>query len=56
VSFDNDRKPADLTPEEMDILLYGKSRKYKLRIGDRSPDGRTVVDRPISPTRRPAAA
>jgi excinuclease UvrABC ATPase subunit len=32
--FDNDKKVADFTPEEMDLLLYGKERKYKLRIGD----------------------
>ena len=29
--FDNDKKLADYTPEEMDLLLYGKDRKYKLR-------------------------
>ena len=32
--FDNDKKLADFTPEEMDLLLYGKPRKFKLRIGD----------------------
>jgi excinuclease UvrABC ATPase subunit len=32
--FDNDKKLADYTPEEMDLLLHGKARKYKLRIGD----------------------
>ena len=32
--FDNDKKLADFTPEEMDLLLYGKDRKFKLRIGD----------------------
>jgi excinuclease UvrABC ATPase subunit len=32
--FDNDKKLKDFTPEEMDLLLYGKDRKYKLRIGD----------------------
>lgn len=31
--FDNYKKLADFTPEEMDLLLYGKST-YKLRIGD----------------------
>jgi excinuclease UvrABC ATPase subunit len=31
--FDNDKKLADYTPEEMDLLLHGK-RKFKLRIGD----------------------
>ena len=34
--FDNDKKLSDYTPEEMDLLLYGKDRKYKLRIGDKS--------------------
>ena len=34
--FDNDKKLADFTPEEMDLLLYGKDRKYKLPIGDKS--------------------
>jgi excinuclease UvrABC ATPase subunit len=33
--FDNDKKLADYTPEEMDLLLYGKDRKYKLPIGDK---------------------
>ena len=32
--FDNDKKLADYTPEEMDLLLYGKGRKFKMRIGD----------------------
>ena len=32
--FDNDKKLADYTPEELDLLLYGKDRKYKLQIGD----------------------
>ncbi len=32
--FDNDKKLADFTPEEMDLLLYSKPRKFKLRIGD----------------------
>ena len=34
--FDNDKKLSDFTPEEMDLLLYGKDRKYKLAIGDKS--------------------
>jgi excinuclease UvrABC ATPase subunit len=34
--FDNDKKLRDFTAEEMDLLLYGKDRKYKLRIGDKS--------------------
>ena len=34
--FDNDKKLADYTPEEMDLLLYGKDRKYKLAIGDKT--------------------
>ena len=34
--FDNDKKLSDYTPEEMDLLLYGKDRKYKLAIGDKS--------------------
>ena len=33
--FDNDKKLADYTPEEIDLLLYGKDRKYKLQIGDK---------------------
>jgi excinuclease UvrABC ATPase subunit len=32
--FDNDKKLKDFTPEEMDLLLHGKDRKYKLKIGD----------------------
>jgi excinuclease UvrABC ATPase subunit len=31
--FDNDKKLSDFTPEEMDLLLYGKNLKYKLQIG-----------------------
>jgi excinuclease UvrABC ATPase subunit len=31
--FDNDKKLADYTDEEMELLLYGKDRKYKLQIG-----------------------
>ncbi|MDQ3553400.1 MAG: excinuclease ABC subunit UvrA [Chloroflexota bacterium] len=34
--FDSDKKVADYTPEEMDLLLFSKPRKYKLRIGDGS--------------------
>jgi excinuclease UvrABC ATPase subunit len=34
--FDNDKKLRDYTPEEMDLLLRGKDRKYKLRIGDKT--------------------
>ncbi len=34
--FDNDKKLADYTPEEMDLLLRSKPRKYKLRIGEGS--------------------
>ncbi|MBA3435108.1 MAG: excinuclease ABC subunit UvrA, partial [Chloroflexi bacterium] len=34
--FDNDKKVADYTSEEMDMLLFSKPRKYKLRIGDGS--------------------
>jgi excinuclease UvrABC ATPase subunit len=32
--FDNSKKVADFTPDEMDLLLHGKDRKYKLKIGD----------------------
>ena len=31
--FDNNKKLRDFTREEMDLLLYGKSRKFKLKIG-----------------------
>ncbi len=34
--FDNDRKLRDFTAEEMDLLLWGKDRKYKLPIGDKT--------------------
>ncbi|MGH2474941.1 MAG: excinuclease ABC subunit UvrA, partial [Candidatus Limnocylindrales bacterium] len=34
--FDNDKKLRDFTPEEMDLLLHGKDRKYKLQIGDKT--------------------
>ena len=33
--FDNDKKVADYSPDELDLLLYGKDRKYKLPIGDK---------------------
>ena len=32
--FDNDKKLRDYTPEELDLLLYGKDRKYKLNVGN----------------------
>jgi excinuclease UvrABC ATPase subunit len=31
--FDNDKKLKDFTPEEMELLLHGKDRKFKLQIG-----------------------
>ncbi|MCE7044328.1 excinuclease ABC subunit UvrA [Dyadobacter sp. CY312] len=31
--FDNDKKLSDFTPEEMDLLLYGKNLKFKMQIG-----------------------
>lgn len=31
--FDNDKKLSDFTPEEMDLLLYGKDLKFKLQVG-----------------------
>lgn len=34
--FDNDKKLSDFTPEEMDLLLHGKDRKFKLQVGDGS--------------------
>jgi excinuclease UvrABC ATPase subunit len=34
--FDNDKKVADYTPDEMELLLRGKDRKYKLAIGDKT--------------------
>ncbi len=33
--FDNDKKLADFTADEMDLLMYGKDRKYKLPVGDK---------------------
>ena len=32
--FDNDKKVRDFTPEELDLLLHSKPRKYKLAIGN----------------------
>jgi len=34
--FDNDKKLRDYSPEEMELLLRGKDRKYKLPIGDKT--------------------
>jgi excinuclease UvrABC ATPase subunit len=34
--FDNDKKLSDYSKEEMDLLLYGKDRKFKLQIGSGS--------------------
>lgn len=31
--FDSDKKLKDFTPEEMDLLLYGKDRKFKMQFG-----------------------
>lgn len=31
--FDGDKKLKDFTPEEMDLLLYGKDRKFKMQFG-----------------------
>ncbi len=31
--FDNDKKLADFTPDEMDLLLRGKDRKFKMAFG-----------------------
>jgi excinuclease UvrABC ATPase subunit len=31
--FDNDKKLKNFTPEEMDLLLYGKDRKFKMQFG-----------------------
>ncbi len=33
--FDNDKKIRDYTPDEKDLLLHGKDRKYKLAVGDK---------------------
>lgn len=32
--FDNDKKLQDFTDEEMDLLLHGKARKFKMQIGN----------------------
>lgn len=32
--FDNDKKLAEYTPEELDLLLYGKNRKIKMDVGE----------------------
>ena len=42
--FDNDKKLAEFTPEEMDLLLHGKDRKFKLQIGDKH-DERDLLGR-----------
>lgn len=34
--FDNDKKLADFTPAEMDLLMHGKDRKFKLQIGNKT--------------------
>jgi excinuclease UvrABC ATPase subunit len=34
--FDNDKKLSDYTKEEMDLLLHGKDRKFKMNIGTNS--------------------
>jgi excinuclease UvrABC ATPase subunit len=34
--FDNDKKLRDYKKDELDLLLYGKDRKYKLRIGNKT--------------------
>jgi excinuclease UvrABC ATPase subunit len=31
--FDNDKKICDYSPEELDLLLHGKARKFKLQFG-----------------------
>lgn len=31
--FDNDKKLRDFTPEEMDLLMHGKDRKFKVKVG-----------------------
>ena len=33
--FDNDKKLDDYTKEEMELLLYGKDRKFKIPVGDK---------------------
>lgn len=32
--FDNDKKLAEFTPEERELLLWGKNRKYKAQFGE----------------------
>jgi excinuclease UvrABC ATPase subunit len=32
--FDNDKKLADFSAEEMDLLLHGKPQKFKMKFGD----------------------
>lgn len=32
--FDNDKKLRDFTPEEMELFLHGKDRKFKMSMGD----------------------
>ena len=32
--FDNDKRLDDYTPQEMDLLLHGKEKKYRVRFGD----------------------
>ena len=32
--FDNDKKLSDFSPEEMDLLLHSKPRKFKMQIGE----------------------
>ena len=34
--FDNDKKLSKFTKDEMDLLLYGKDRKFKAKFGERS--------------------
>ena len=34
--FDNDKKLRDFAPDEIDLLLYGRDRKYQLPIGDKT--------------------
>ena len=34
--FDNDKKVADFSKEERDLLLYGKDRKFKIPMGDKT--------------------
>ncbi len=34
--FDNDKKLRDYTKEEMDLLLYGKDRKFKIQMGEQN--------------------